>query len=71
MQPLALSAFLEDSMDPYRRTPPLSPEGSREVEAEMARPPADTPARRAMFERVRVRAAKRQESGMEIAIPKP
>ncbi len=34
-------------------TPPLSIEGSREVEEEMARPPADTPERRATFARVR------------------
>jgi hypothetical protein len=31
------------------RTPPLSDEGSREVEEEMRRPPADTPGRRRMF----------------------
>ncbi len=30
------------------RTPPLSDEGSREVEEEMRRPPADTPERRRM-----------------------
>ena len=30
------------------RTPPLSTEGSREVEEEMRRPPADTPERRRM-----------------------
>jgi hypothetical protein len=47
-------------MDPYRRTPPLSIKGSREVEEEMARPPADTPERRSLFERVRVRAAMRR-----------
>jgi hypothetical protein len=35
-----------------RRTPPLSLEGSREVYEEMERPPADTPERRATFERV-------------------
>ncbi|HEX8695556.1 MAG TPA: hypothetical protein VF746_24295 [Longimicrobium sp.] len=35
------------------RTPPLSDEGSREVEEEMRRPPADTPERRATFELVR------------------
>jgi len=34
-----------------RRTPPLSVEGSREVIEEMSRPPADTPERRATFER--------------------
>lgn len=36
-----------------RRTPPLSLEGSREVLEEMKRPPADTPERRATFERAR------------------
>jgi hypothetical protein len=36
-----------------RRTPPLSVEGSREVIEEMSRPPADTPERRATFERAR------------------
>jgi hypothetical protein len=35
------------------RTPPLSDEGSREVEEEMRRPPADTPERRRTFEGVR------------------
>lgn len=35
------------------RTPPLSDEGSREVEEEMRRPPADTPERRRMFELMR------------------
>ncbi len=35
------------------RTPPLSVEGSREVEEEMRRPPADTPERRATFARMR------------------
>lgn len=36
-----------------RHTPPLSVRGSREVMEEMERPPADTPERRATFERVR------------------
>jgi uncharacterized protein (DUF1778 family) len=36
-----------------RRTPPLSEEGSREVLEELQRPPADTPERRATFERAR------------------
>lgn len=44
----------------YRRTPPLSLEGSREVLEEMARPPKDTPERRRMFERVRFMAALRR-----------
>jgi hypothetical protein len=51
----------DDAMDElrhrYRRTPPLSLEGSREVLDEMARPPKDTPERRRMFERVRFMAA--------------
>lgn len=47
-------------VDPYRRTPMLSPEGSREVEEEMSNPAADTPGRRALFERVEVRAAMRR-----------
>lgn len=34
-----------------RRTPPLSLKGSREVLEEMAKPPADTPERRATFAR--------------------
>jgi len=36
-----------------RRTPPLSIEGSREVIEEMKRPPADTPERRATWNRIR------------------
>jgi hypothetical protein len=36
-----------------RLTPPLSPEGIAEVLAEMRRPPADTPERRATFRRAR------------------
>jgi len=36
-----------------RRTPPLSPEGVREIMEELASPPADTPERRATFERAR------------------
>ena len=43
-----------------RRTPPLSLEGSREVYEEMARPPEDTPERRATFERVHAMAALRK-----------
>jgi hypothetical protein len=35
------------------RTHPLSVEGSREVEEEMRRPPADTPERRRMSELLR------------------
>jgi hypothetical protein len=37
----------------YRRTPPLSYEGTREVLEEMSRPPEDTPERRRLFELVR------------------
>lgn len=47
-------------VDTYRRTPTLSPEGVREIEAEMACPPLDTPGRRALFERVEARAAMRR-----------
>jgi hypothetical protein len=45
------------------RTPPLTLRGSKEVLEEMSRPPADTPQRRAMFERVRAaeRIAKHSE----------
>ncbi|HEX5723914.1 MAG TPA: hypothetical protein VFX98_00535 [Longimicrobiaceae bacterium] len=43
-----------------RRTPPLSDEGSREVLEEMARPPADTPERRATFARGRIMREIRQ-----------
>ena len=45
-----------------RRTPPLSLEGSREVYEEMARPPEDTPERRATFERADVMAEVRRRS---------
>ncbi|HEX8695554.1 MAG TPA: hypothetical protein VF746_24285 [Longimicrobium sp.] len=47
------------------RTPPLSDEGSREVEEEMSRPPADTPGRRRMFalvEQIAERRKRRAES---------
>ena len=36
-----------------RQTPPLSPEGVREIIEEMNNPPADTPERRATFARAR------------------
>jgi hypothetical protein len=42
-----------DRLMSIERTRLLSPEGSREVEEEMRRPPADTPERRAMFDLVR------------------
>jgi len=45
-----------------RRTPPLSLKGSREVYEEMARPPEDTPERRATFQRVHQMAALRKRS---------
>jgi hypothetical protein len=44
----------EKSMS-YRPTPPLSPEGVREIARELDAPPADTPQRRSTF--VRARAA--------------
>jgi hypothetical protein len=55
----------------YRRTPPLSLEGSREVFEEMANPPKDTPERRRMFERVRFMAAlhKRMAEEVEELLP--
>ena len=37
-----------------RRTPPLSPEGAREILEELANPPADTPERRVTFASARV-----------------
>lgn len=46
-----------------RRTPPLSPEGAREVLEEMARPPKDTPERRATEERVRIMEEVSKRSG--------
>lgn len=51
-------------MDPYRRTPELSPEGTRELLEEMANPPADTPERRATFERMRLMAEVRKRSNL-------
>jgi hypothetical protein len=50
----------------YRRTPPLSAEGSREVLEEMASPPKDTPERRRMFERVRIMRALHKRQGLEL-----
>lgn len=40
-------------MSSIEPTPPFTPEGAREVREEMSRPPADTPERRATFERAR------------------
>ena len=48
----------------YRRTPPLSPEGSREVLEEMSKPPEDTPERRATEERVAIMKEVRRRSGL-------
>lgn len=55
-------AETEDVMT-YRRTPPLSPEGTREVLEEMAKPPEDTPERREMEKRVRIMEEVRRRSG--------
>jgi hypothetical protein len=49
-------------MDPYRRTPPLSPEGIDEILAELESPPADTTERRATFGRMRLMAAVHRRS---------
>ena len=55
-----------------RRTPPLSIRGSREVFEEMARPPADTPERRATFDRVRAMTNVRvRPTDAPAALPKP
>jgi hypothetical protein len=55
---------LEMHMDPYRRTPELSPEGTREILEEMASPPKDTPERRATFERMRLAAEVLERSNL-------
>jgi hypothetical protein len=47
----------------YRRTPPLSPEGSREVLEELANPPKDTPERRETEKLVRFVRALRERQG--------
>ena len=44
---------MDEQRDFYRATPRLSVEGTREILEEMARPPADTPERRATFARIR------------------
>jgi len=51
-------------MNPYRRTPELSPEGTRELLEEMANPPKDTPERRATFERMRLMDEVRKRSNV-------
>jgi hypothetical protein len=54
-----------------RRTPPLSLEGSREVYEEMARPPEDTPERRATFELVdRMAAVRKRSKLLNTLLPK-
>jgi hypothetical protein len=58
------TGLLETQMNPYRRTPELSPEGTRELLKEMANPPADTPERRATFERMRLMAEVRKRSNV-------
>lgn len=58
------------ALNPYRLTPPLTPEGAREVEEEMARPAADTPQRRATFARARAMAAVRERLAREEAAVK-
>jgi uncharacterized protein (DUF1778 family) len=52
----------EDVMS-YRRTPPLSREGTREVLEEMANPPEDTPERRETFKRMRYMREMRKRQG--------
>jgi hypothetical protein len=47
----------------FRRTPPLSREGTREVLEEMANPPEDTPERREMFKRMRFMREMRKRHG--------
>lgn len=56
-----------DEMNPYRMTPPLTPEGAAEIIAEMESPPADTPQRRATFARARAMAAVRERLTREEA----
>jgi hypothetical protein len=54
------------------RTPPFTPEGAREVREEMNRPPADTPERRATFERARRMAElRRRNAGIQTPSEKP
>ena len=48
----------------YRRTPPLSPEGTREVLEEMTKPAEDTPERRAFEKQVRIMDEVRRRSGL-------
>ena len=48
----------------FRRTPPLSREGSREVLEEMANPPEDTPERREMQKKMRIMKEVRRRSGV-------
>lgn len=48
----------------YRRTPPLSPEGTRELLDEMSRPAEDTPERREFEKQVRIMEEVRRRSGL-------
>lgn len=59
-------------MDCYRRVPPLSDEGIREVLEELANPPKDTPERRATLERARLMRELREGQGVTepIGLPK-
>lgn len=50
-------------MDCYRRVPPLSEEGIREVLEELANPPKDTPERRATLEDARFMRELRKRQG--------
>jgi len=55
----------------FRRTPPLSFEGTREVLEEMSRPPEDTPERRRIMQLVHeIEAAKKQRKLEEEAAAK-
>ena len=54
---------------PFRRTPPLSLEGSREVREEIARGPEDTPERRAFMKLVREMQDRRKQLAVEEQAP--
>lgn len=61
-----MSMIADELRHRYRRTPPLSLEGSREFLEEMANPPKATPERRRMFERVRFVRALHKRQGLEL-----
>lgn len=66
-------AFAREGLMSTRRTPPFSPEGSREVLEEMSRPPEDTPERHATLERARQMAALRRRQAIadgSVKVPK-